>query len=304
MISALKKYLITVLFAILICNTESYAQATKEPDAKILKAFEALDKISSYGDYAEFDSLYKEQIEQGLQVCRNFLLRPHDSITKSILLYHKGRLEFVKKKYEVAKIDLEKSLEYDISNYLALERLCVLSWGHLKGYSKRRIFINSSLHAWTQKSKIDSSNAFNWYYLALTYNLDMQYSNANVKGSVLFCLDKCIKLDSNVGTYYFEYAQLADNKTRIWYLQKALQKEENWLYRSHIAAWYSENKMDEPLLEFVNQSINLYEAQYPNYYFFLANLYQAKGEIHKRQNNLALYNMCLDRMKYYNNMNQ
>jgi hypothetical protein len=302
--NSLKKHFILVLFAILIGNKASFAQVTKEPDTKILKAFEALDKISSYGDYAEFDSLSKEQIEQGLQVCRNFLIHPNDSITKSILLYHKGRLEFVKKNYEVAKTDLEKSLEYDISNYFTLERLCVLSWGHLKGYTKRRIFINSSLYTWTQKCKIDSSNAFNWYYLAMTYNLDRQFSNANVKASILYCLDKCIALDSNVGTYYFEYAQLADNKTRIWYLQKALQKEENWLYRSHIAAWYSENKMDAPLLEFVNQSINLYEAQYPNYFFFLANLYQAKGEIHKRQNNLTLYNMCIDRVKYYDNLNQ
>ena len=302
--NALKIKFILVLFAIFIGNKASFAQVPKEPDSKILQAFEALDKISSYGDYAEFDSLSKEQVEQGLQVCRNFLLRPHDSITKSILLYHKGRLEFVKKNYEVAKTDLEKSLEYDISNYLALERLCVLSWGHLKSYSKRRIFINSSLYTWTQKCKIDSTEAFNWYYLAMTYNLDQQYSNANVTGSVLHCLDKCIQLDSNVATYYFEYAQLADNKTRIWYLKKALQKEENWLYRSHIAAYYSENKMDEALLEFVNQSINLYEAQYPNYYFFLANLYQAKGDIHKRQNDMGLYNMCRDRVKYYNNLNQ
>jgi hypothetical protein len=125
---------------------------------------------------------------------------------------------------------------------------------------------------WSQKCKIDSSNAFNWYYLAMTYNLDMQYSNANVKGSVLYCLDKCIKLDSNVATYYFEYALLTDIKTRIWYLKKALQKEENWLYRSHIAAYYSENKMDEALLEFVNQSINLYEAQYPKLLFLFGQL--------------------------------
>lgn len=302
--SALNIKFITILIALLIGNTASFAQAPKEADAKILKALEALDQISSYGDYAEFDSLSKVQIEQGLQVCRNYLLRPNDSITKSILLYHKGLLEFVKKNNEVAKVDLEKSLEYDISNYLALERLCVLSWGHLKGYTKRRIFINSSLYAWNQKCKLDSSNAFNWYYLAMTYNLDMQYSNADAKGSVLYCLDKCIKLDSNVATYYFEYALLTDTKTRIWYLKKALQKEENWLYRSHIAAYYSENKMDAEMLEFVNLSINLYEAQYPNYYFFLANLYQAKGDIHKRQNDMGLYNMCRDRVKYYDSLNQ
>ena len=298
------KHLFTLAFFVLAIGYQnSYAQTPKEVDPQMVKVFEALDKIDSYGDYDAFDSLAKEQIHQGLQVCRNYLSRPNDSITKSILLYHKGRLEMVKKQYDLAKTDLEKSLENDISNYLALERLCVLSWNQLKGYTKRRVYINSSLYTWTQKCKIDSSNAFNWYYLAMTYNLDMQYSNANVKGTVLYCLDKCIELDSNVSTYYFEYALLTDVKNRIRYLQKALQKEENWLYRSHIAAYYSENKMDELLLEFVNQSINLYEAQYPNYYFFLANLYQSKGEIHKRQNDLAIYHMCIDRAKYYNSLN-
>lgn len=294
---------VTVFLLICFAIKTAKAQAPKEPDPRLLKTFEELDKISSYGDYAEFDSLSKLQIESALTVCKNNLLRPHDSITKSILLYHKGRLEFVKKQYETAKVDLEKALEYDITNYPALERLCTLSWGHLKNYSRRRIFINSSLYNWNLKCRIDSSNAFNWYYLAMTYKLDMQFSNANVQGSALHCFKKCIQLDSNVGTYYFETAQLVDDQTRLQYLLKALQKEENWLYRAHIAAYYSEKKQDENLLNFVNQSINLYEANYPNYFFFLANLYQAKGEIYKRQNRIDLYNMCRERMNYYNSLN-
>jgi tetratricopeptide (TPR) repeat protein len=301
--NSLKKHFILVLFAILIGNTASFAQTQTEPDSQVLKAFEALDKISNYDNYANLDSLTIEQIEQGLQVCRKFLRRNNDSLTVSIFLYHKGRLEFVKNQYEESKTDLEKALENDASNYPALERLCVLTTDHIKGYSKRRLFINSSLYMWTKKCKIDSSNSFNWYYLAMTYDLNMKYTNVNTTGSILYCLDKCIQLDSNIALYYFDYAQFTDKDKKIGYLQKALQKEENWYYRAQIIVWYTENKMDEPLLEFVNKSINLYESKFPNYYFFLSDLYKSKGEIHKRQNNLALYNMCLDRAKYYQNLN-
>ncbi len=287
--------LLTAVFS--LQYTELSAQ--NEPDQQIIQTLDALDQISSYGDYNSFDSAAKRQVVFAIGICKQYLNQKLDSLTRSMFLYHKGRLEYVRKNYDSARSDLEKALNLDVANYPALERLCLLSKNHFREYHMRRFYINASIELWNLKTQYDSLNPFMWYYLSKTYELQFQYENTDNRNKVKSLLKHCMQLDSNNANYIFEYALYIPEDKRLPLLKKALLKEENWLYRSHILAWYKHRKRYKELLKFADESILLYESQFPFYYSFLENLWKQKADIYKAQKNHSAYNYCIERVKYY-----
>ncbi len=290
-------YRLAIYALVVLWTFETKAQ--NGPNPVVMQTLDELDKISSYGDYNSFDSAAKHEIQFGINVCKEFLNLESDSIIRSLFFYHKGRLEFVKKEYETAKKDLEQSLYLNISNYHALERLCVLSWGHLKNYTLRKFLINSSIENWKQRCYYDSLNAFHWYYLAKTFELQNQYSGVTNATQIKNSYKRAIELDSNNGTYLFEYALTLPDSDRLPYLKRALSKEENWLYRSHIIWWYGHKKLYVPLLPLLNESIQLYETMPDQYAFFLSQMYLLKADILKSKGDMEGYKACKEKQHYY-----
>ena len=275
------------------------SQAQMVPDEAIMNTLDRLDRISSYGDYDGFDSSYRLQISEAIALCRVTLSTQRDSLTRSIFYYHKGRLELLCKQIDSARLDLETALALDIANYPALERLCVLSYHHLKGYTKRKGLIVASIENWKGKCALDSTEAFQWYYLGMTYALQNQFSGASNNEKIKRCLQKCMLLDSNNGSYIFEYALYIPEDQRLPLLFKALSKEENWLYRSHIIWWYKHRNQHAEILPFIETSIQVYESQYPEYHSFLEDLWGASADAYKLLKDTERYKTSLEKQKYY-----
>jgi tetratricopeptide (TPR) repeat protein len=284
---------------LLIAGLSLKAQA---PEQKYLDLFNQLDQISSYGDYNSLDSVSKQQINQGIQLCQTQLKKLLDSVTRSVFLYHKGRLELVKKNIPEAQKDLELAMNLHASNYPALERLCVLSYHHLKGYTKRKTYIQKSIKEWELRCYVDSTESFNWYYLGMTFKLHEEFSQAPVQTNVQYCLSRAIRLDSNNGTYLYELSLYKPCLAKIPLLRKALTKEEYWLYRSHILACYLELKQYRELLDFAELSLQLYEREFPNYYFFMSQIMQFEADAFKGLNQNEAAAQCLKRKKQYDNL--
>jgi len=272
------------------------------PEQKYLDLFNQLDQISSYGDYNSLDSVSKSQINQGIQLCQTQLKKTLDSVTRSVFLYHKGRLELVKKNILEAQKDLELALNLHASNYPALERLCVLSYHHLKGYTKRKTYIQKSIKEWELRCYVDSTDGFNWYYLGMTFKLHEEFSQAAVQNNVQYCLSRAIQLDTNNGTYLFELSLYKPCLVKTQILKKALTKEEYWLYRSHILACLLELKQYRELLNFAEMSLQLYEREFPNYYFFMSQIMQFEADAFKGLNQNEAAEQCLRRKKQYDKL--
>ena len=290
-----------LLFCAFIFALSANAQA---PEQKYLDLFNQLDQISSYGDYSGVDSNAKKDIDNGIKVCQTQLKKLLDSVTRSIFYYHKGRLELVKKNIPEAQKDLEMAMNLHASNYPALERLCVLSYHHLKGYTKRKPYIQKSIKEWELRCYVDSTEAFNWYYLGMTFKLHEEFSQAQVQNNVQYCLSRAIKLDTNNGTYLFELSLYKPCLLKVQLLKKALTKEEYWLYRSHILACLLELKQYRDVIDFAELSLATYERFFPSHYFFMSQLMQFEADAFKGLNQMDAAQNCLKRKRDYDNPKQ
>lgn len=274
-------------------------KAQTEPSPDIINTLDALDNINAVGDYSTFDSATKKSIAFGIGVCEQYLVKKTDSFARAMFLYHKGRLEFLRNEYDTARVYLENALNHDISNYLALERLCVLTFNHVPNYYMHKFYINSSIELWKQRCYYDSLNAFHWYHLAKTYQLQSNFTEANNNDKMLQSIKRSVELDSTNATYWYEYALQSNPNDKITYLFKALSLSENWNWRLDIIKWHIENSKTNMLLPFIEQSLQMYTPYAETFPFFMSELYGMKATIMQEQGNMEEYSKLKEKQNYF-----
>jgi tetratricopeptide (TPR) repeat protein len=192
--------------------TKSKAQTFSDQEFSMISFVESL---SSYGDYNSFSASRKNNIDSAVNWLNSVEYDERFNTYKVWFYYHRGRLVFVQKKIDLAKIDLEKAINLDTTNYDVMERICALS-SHFKTYPTRKNFIKRGVAGYKHKLSIDSSKAEDWYYYALFMDLQSNYSSTHNIIKQRYALEKAVQLDSTDADYWYElsmcYYSVVDKK--------------------------------------------------------------------------------------------
>lgn len=263
------------------------------------KAYEKvkiIENISSTGSYEQLSQVKKAEIDSAItwlsDMTESEEFQPH----LSWVYANRGRLNYKIRDIETAKLDLEKSLEIDPLNYQALERLCVMSMWHLKGYTKRRILINISVEKMRLKVLEDSLSASSWYSYAKFLDLDKEFSNANNTNLLRKAWLKAAMLSISNHDAWYELSLLYSDEPeqRLRYLLIALSIQESWLYRDHIVSVLTRQILDdEKSLKFLDESLEIYKMQPTRYETSILFYLKQRAAIYKRQNQTDLYKQDL-----------
>jgi hypothetical protein len=289
-----------LLILSIFCSGNIYMQSMHND---LYGTLEYLETLSSYGDYKSEDDDSKSSVDQGLYWAKYWSAKDLDSNILSEFFYHSGRLYLKKKIADSSRIDLERSLNYNIMNVRALDRLGVLSTFHLKHYTPRKGYINRCVEAYKKKLKTDSSVACDWQNLAEAYHMQTLYNSVQNNKLVASCYRKCIQLDSANPVYYYELAQYVAGKEKEDALRKAISIKEFWLYRSHLIALYAyEYKKYKESIALIDETIAIYEKEIPVNNDFMGTLYFFKAQVYKSQKKMDLYKVNLARYKVYAEM--
>lgn len=290
--------LFTCLF-VKFLNATSFSQVFSETEiAKI----NLIDNQPSTGTYESLSQQEKNDVDSALVWLEPMFKDPRFENYQKWLYYNRGRIRYFKKQLVGAQTDLETAVNLDTLYYDALERLCVLSYWHLKGYTKRKYFIKRGIIGYESKLKADSTNDEDWYYYAKFLDLQAEFSGAENVGKRQNAYKKCIQIDSTKHYYYYELSMLyyEQPEFRIQCLQKALQLGESGLYRTHIIAILMQNvKNNQRSLDYITCCINLYEKSYPEHRFYLYRFYTDRADVYKLMNKPAERAADLKKAKFY-----
>jgi hypothetical protein len=291
------KYRILLFALLLFVANYGIAQNLSQEDSKKTRFISIQ---PSTGNYFDFSTERKQAVDTAIVWLNQMFVDSNFSEYQAWLHYQRGRLYYLRKEIPLAKADLEAAMDLQPTYYEALERLSTMSWHHLKNYTKRRIYINNGILAYDQKLALDSTNAQLWYFYAKFLDLDREFSNANNIPLQIKAWEKCVSYDSTLadGWYELSYLNIKNPELRLIYLYKAISLQESWLYRAHILATLKQNiKDDERTLDFLNQSIQLYEAKYPTHTSTLQGYYKSRAEIYAKQKKYDLQKLDLARIK-------
>ncbi len=279
--------------------TKSKAQTFSDQEFSMISFVESL---SSYGDYNSFSASRKNNIDSAVNWLNSVEYDERFNTYKVWFYYHRGRLVFVQKKIDLAKIDLEKAINLDTTNYDVMERICALS-SHFKTYPTRKNFIKRGVAGYKHKLSIDSSKAEDWYYYALFMDLQSNYSSTHNIIKQRYALEKAVQLDSTEADYWYElsmcYYRVVDKK--IYCLEKALQYRETCLYREHIIATLMQTVQDnQRSINYLTECIQLYTSKYSQYTDCLKNFYFLRSEVYRVMGNTQQQKLDLKASKELN----
>lgn len=287
------------IFPALFLITLTPLQAQKEPPQRILNLLGNLDRVSDEGNWDLMDSSYRSFVGSAIAVSRKEFLLTQDSILKSVLLYHSGRLEILRRNYDTAFADLKNALHYDISNIQAMRKLCGLSSGVFPRFDEMWTYVNAGIEQWKTKCMLDSTNPFNWYQLGQSYDLQKECLNIRNDDKTVAAYRKCMELDSGNVLYVYLYAMATPEKERLSWLKKALEMEENVQIRLAVMDTYRSLKDEHELLNFLNRSAAIYETSYPGETVFLEKVWREMSGIYQKKNDRERYELCLEKAAYY-----
>lgn len=281
----------------------SILNAQKSRPFYLHESLNFIESISSYGAYENLDSNSRWEIEYAIDLCTYLLNNQTDSVMRSRIFGNRGRLYVKRRSIDSAKVDLENALDLDITNMDALDRLCFITTFHLKGYKKRKIYINNAVTVCENKCKTDSTKVENWVNLAEAYGFQRDFNLRDNNSKIVKCYKKCVLLDSNNSDHYYEISLHSKGKDKEYALRKALSIDEFWLYRSHLIALYAyEYKRYKEAMQLIDETIAIYEVQIPLNTTFMGTLYHFKSEVYKSMKNMTEYKNCRKKMQEYYDM--
>lgn len=292
-------------YILFLCSSffsDSYCQNNSTDSIKLVYSY--LESLSSYGSFDLLNEDERVSFQEAIQICSYFLTKELDSLNKSEFLYHRGRLYCKRRNIDSAIKDLEDALAYNIKNNNALDRLSFLASNCLKGYKKRKTYINDNVNAWKKSTLLDSNNAFNWYNLAISYGFQRDFNLANNDPKIINCYKKCINIDSFNDIYYSDLSAYFEMEEKEILLKKALYLNEYWVYRSQLINLYINNyKNFEKAMQLISESFSIYEKSTPINNYFISILYFYKSEIYLKQKKMDLYKIAKKQYEYYRNLN-
>lgn len=248
---------IFVLILLLLNFHSGTLNAQNEPDSQVVQTLAFLDNIP-FEAYKNATAENKNRIDFGLRVCRQYIREKPDSLARSMFYYHRGRMESMKEQYDTAFACYTEALNLNVSNYPALVDFSALTTEHFPAFNNLWAYINASINVWKTKCSLDSTIAFQWYYLAKTYELQTRYTKVINQFQIGECYQKCITLEPENPHYYYAYAQQVPCREKTVLLKKALQLEEMPIYRVELMACYLQQKKFTDLHKLADESIGMY----------------------------------------------
>lgn len=273
--------------------------AQNEPDSQVLKDLSFLDRTGIAGSYDTYPETEKNRVLFAIRLCRQNIQKNPDSLSRSMFYYHKGRLEALRGNRDTAFNDYREALHLNISNYPALQEFCALCAQKHPEFEQLWAYINGAINLWKIKCSLDSSQAFQWYYLAKTYELQTKHMRMIKQYEISECYERCIALEPDNHFYYFEYALQSQGKRKTELLKKALSLQEEPAYRLSLGQHYLALKQYRELHTLLDTGIRLYAAIDPVPHALMAEFYRLKAEAFNRQKHTAAAQSCRSKWQYH-----